>query len=80
MPTPVPASLHEAFSPHCESAAFWSRIGSEGEQMSAQYLCLEAESLSAHCGSAVTPSGTSVGHGLKRPHLGEQKSPPTPWI
>lgn len=79
MPTPVPASLHEAFSPHCESAAFWSRMGSEGEQMSAQNLeNLDEADLSAHVGVAVTPCGTSVGHDLKREHLGEQKSPSMP--
>ena len=67
--------------PHCESAAFWSRMGSEGEQMRAQYLeNLVEGDLRAHLGSAVTPSGMSVGHDLKKEHLGEQKSPSTPWI
>ena len=64
--------MHEALSPHCASAAFWSRIGSVGEQISAQYLSPVDESWSAHCGPAVTPDGTSVGHALRRLHLGVQ--------
>ena len=32
----------------------------------------------AHIGVAVTPLGTSVGHGIKSVHLAEQTSPGTP--
>ena len=81
MPMPSWSGLHDALVPHWSSAAFWSQIGRDGEQMSAQYLLFGCDaSWSAHCGFAVTPAGMSVGHGLKRPHLGVQKSPWTPWI
>jgi hypothetical protein len=53
--------LHEAPLPHCVSATFWSLMTAVGEQMSAHDL-LPSEPVSAHCGTAVTPAGTSVGH------------------
>ena len=38
----------------------------DGEHSSAQYLEEVAASWSAHCGAAVTPSGTSEAHVLER--------------
>ena len=51
-----------------------------GLQMRAQYFLPDEASWSAHCGLAVTPDGTSLGHGEKSEHLGVQKSPETPEI
>ena len=82
MPTPEIGLQLRFEPPQAESASFWSRIGSDGEQMSAQYLLDVVASWRAHCGAAVTPAGTSVGHFvLKIPvQAGEQTAPPTPWI
>ena len=53
--TPSPwIDLHDALSPHWSSSTL-------GVQSSTQYL-LPDWSCSAHCGAAVTPAGTSVGH------------------
>merc|ERR1712087_680021 len=49
------------------------------KQVSAQYLSPEDESCRTHCGVAVVPSGTSVGHALLV-HLGVHVSPSKPWI
>ena len=43
------------------------------------YLPPEGE-LKAHCGVAVTPEGTSVGHWPLASHCGEQKLPVRPVI
>ena len=72
MQTPAPwIDLHDALSPHWSSSTL-------GVQSSTQYL-LPDWSCSAHCGAAVTPAGTSVGHAALV-HDGAQTSPVTPWM
>jgi hypothetical protein len=44
--------------------------GSAAVEGGAAHFWLPGEALRAHCGSAVTPVGTSVGHALNREHLG----------
>merc|ERR1712196_637672 len=44
----------------------------------AQYLSPEEESCKMHCGFAVVPAGTSVGHVIPS-HLGVQVEPERPW-
>jgi len=64
--------LHDASFPHTLVAVAF------GSQTKQQYLS-PADEDNAHCGEAVTPEGTSVGHVLLV-HSGEQISPNTPCI
>ena len=66
-------ALHDAPAPHWASPARReaSSIFPAGEQMSAQFLVLPLP-VSAHCGCAVTPAGTSVGHAAEVQELQQQ--------
>lgn len=55
----------------------------DGLQIRAHWVGEEDPGVSrTHSGWAVVPEGTSVGHGLKVEHFGEQKSPerPVTWM
>ena len=74
---PVPwMGLQLAPAPHAASATFWSLMVAEGEHMSAHPLA-PLGAVSAHCGVAVAPAGTSVGHAAVV-QSGEQKEPSMP--
>ena len=68
--------LQLAPAPHAASATFWSLMTADGEQMSAQALEPDG-AVSAHCGVALAPAGTSVGHAAEV-QSGEQKEPSRP--
>jgi hypothetical protein len=78
MPT-VWMALQEAPVPHWVSPARREAASMDGEQMRAHFLSVPEDDWRAHCGAAVTPVGTSVGHAAEA-QSGEQKEPVTPWI
>lgn len=69
-PSPWIAS-HVAFLGHPPSLA-------PGVQIRAHWVGDAPAVAKTHCGDAVVPAGTSVGHGLVREQVGEQKAPVRP--